>query len=127
MIRFESKNTFLHISTDDDCQKCLRKSQTSPTLANRISISSLETASNISDMPSPASSTCSSMLSLADDTNLLTTIMVRNIPCKYTQKQMMSEVSEICPNFNFLYIPPARTAKVDKNLGYCFINFTTVS
>jgi hypothetical protein len=52
--------------------------------------------------------------------------MVRNIPCKYTQKQMMMEVDEICPNFDFLYMPPARTAKVNKNLGYAFINFRTV-
>jgi RNA recognition motif-containing protein len=125
---FETKNTFLHISTDD-CSKVLRKCQSSPSLQARgtLSISSLDTACDLSELPSPASSNGSLALSLAEDAGLLTTIMVRNIPCKYTQKQMMSEVSEVNSNFDFLYIPPARTAKVDKNLGYAFINFKTVS
>lgn len=49
--------------------------------------------------------------------------MIRNIPCRYTQSQLIDEVAGLTPNFNFLYAPPARTAKVDKNLGYAFVNF----
>jgi RNA recognition motif-containing protein len=51
--------------------------------------------------------------------------MIRNIPCKYTQARFMAEVMEFNSNFDFLYLPPARTAKQDKNLGYAFINFRT--
>lgn len=52
--------------------------------------------------------------------------MIRNIPCKYTQTQMMEEVAGVSPNFDFLYVPPARTVKVDKNFGYAFVNFRSV-
>jgi RNA recognition motif-containing protein len=59
---------------------------------------------------------------LSDD---YTTIMIRNIPCKYTQAQLKEEVELLTSNFDFLYVPPARTVKVDKNLGYAFVNFLT--
>jgi hypothetical protein len=51
--------------------------------------------------------------------------MVRNIPCKYTQVQLMEEIEQVTPNFDFVYVPPARTVKVEKNIGYAFINFMT--
>jgi hypothetical protein len=59
------------------------------------------------------------------DESSYTTVMVRNIPCKYKQSEMVEEVMRINENFDFLYLPPARTARIDKNLGYCFINFRT--
>jgi RNA recognition motif-containing protein len=65
------------------------------------------------------------MPSFLVDESKYTTVMVRNIPCKYKQEEMVAEVARITENFDFLYLPPARTAKVDKNLGYAFINFRT--
>jgi hypothetical protein len=50
-----------------------------------------------------------------------TSIMVRHIPCRYTQEHFFQELSEFGLPFNFLYLPPAR--RCTGNLGYAFINF----
>jgi RNA recognition motif-containing protein len=49
--------------------------------------------------------------------------MIRHIPCKYKQEALMKEVLAFTSNFDYFYLPPARTAKVEKNLGYAFVNF----
>jgi hypothetical protein len=54
-----------------------------------------------------------------------TTVMVRHIPCKYTQDKLMDEVLLFSTGFDFLYLPLARTSKSQKNLGYAFINFNS--
>jgi RNA recognition motif-containing protein len=51
----------------------------------------------------------------------LTTVMIRNIPCKYKQEYLMEEVSAVTSNFDFLYMPPARRDGGSK--GYAFVNF----
>jgi RNA recognition motif-containing protein len=53
--------------------------------------------------------------------NGMTTVMVRNIPCTYTQEHVMEEVSAVSPDFDFLYMPPARRDGGSK--GYAFVNF----
>lgn len=50
-----------------------------------------------------------------------TTIMIRNIPCRYIQSELMEEVFEFGYPVNFLYLPPARHN--NGNLGYAFVNF----
>jgi hypothetical protein len=50
-----------------------------------------------------------------------TTVMVRNIPCRYSQNELLSEVAMLDLQFNFLYLPPARRSP--GNLGYAFVNF----
>jgi RNA recognition motif-containing protein len=62
---------------------------------------------------------------LPEDKSSFSTLMVRNIPCKYTQQQLLAEVKECSTKFNFLHLPLARTLKANKNLGYAFINFTS--
>jgi RNA recognition motif-containing protein len=52
-----------------------------------------------------------------------TTVILRNIPCKYTQMALFEEMSLINMPFDFLYLPMAR--RVRRNLGYAFINFKT--
>jgi hypothetical protein len=132
------KNTFLHLT--EEKTEDIRRSQTLPELdlsyledlsesiKSRVSISSLATdiASDIDSIPS-ATSASSGRMSLCNDMEpeQYTTVMVRNIPCKYNQLQMIEEVSQVNPNFNFLYVPPARTVRVEKNLGYSFVNFNT--
>jgi hypothetical protein len=51
-----------------------------------------------------------------------TTLMLRNIPCRYEQQELMVELVELKLPFNFLYLPPARHSL--GNLGYAFVNFT---
>jgi RNA recognition motif-containing protein len=50
-----------------------------------------------------------------------TTVMIRNIPCRYTQEQLYKEMREYGFLFNFMYLPPARHSP--GNLGYAFANF----
>jgi hypothetical protein len=50
-----------------------------------------------------------------------TTVMLRNIPCRYTQMQLLDEVQEFGYEIDFLYLPPARHN--NRNLGYGFLNF----
>jgi hypothetical protein len=52
-----------------------------------------------------------------------TTVMIRNVPCKLSQEELMAEVSLVNSNFNFLYLPSSK--KAVGNLGYAFVNFTT--
>jgi RNA recognition motif-containing protein len=51
----------------------------------------------------------------------LTTVMIRNIPCKYSQEYLLEEVSAVSDNFDFLYMPAARSNGGSK--GYAFVNF----
>jgi hypothetical protein len=50
-----------------------------------------------------------------------TTLMIRNVPCKLSQEELMTEVAAVNPNFNLLYLPSSR--KAVGNLGYAFVNF----
>jgi hypothetical protein len=54
--------------------------------------------------------------------DMMTTVMIRNIPCKYTQEWLIEEISSgFTDQFNFFYMPVAR--KSPGCLGYAFINF----
>jgi hypothetical protein len=53
--------------------------------------------------------------------NQWTTVMLRNIPCRYTQEYLLAEVDAVGENYDFFYLPPARRHR--GNLGYGFINF----
>jgi RNA recognition motif-containing protein len=51
-----------------------------------------------------------------------TTVMVRNVPCKYNQAKLVEELEEfIGDRWNFFYAPVSR--KSQSCLGYAFINF----
>jgi hypothetical protein len=52
-----------------------------------------------------------------------TTVMIRNIPCKYSQELLHAEIRQFNIPFNFLYVPLARRST--GNLGYGFVNFNT--
>jgi RNA recognition motif-containing protein len=52
-----------------------------------------------------------------------TTVMVRNIPTKYTQQWFVEEVQSIGSSCDFVHMPIAK--KFPINLGYAFVNFVT--
>lgn len=55
----------------------------------------------------------------------VTTVMMRNLPNKYTQQMLLEELSDggfrLQTDFDFFYLPMDHTNAA--NLGYCFINF----
>jgi len=55
----------------------------------------------------------------------VTTVMMRNLPNKYTQQKLLEELQsngfESVRDFDFFYLPMDHCTAV--NLGYCFINF----
>jgi RNA recognition motif-containing protein len=50
-----------------------------------------------------------------------TTIMIRNVPCKLSQEDLVAEVLSVNSSLNFLYLPSNK--KNNGNLGYAFANF----
>ena len=60
---------------------------------------------------------------IAEGKDTKTTVMIRNIPNKYTQKMLLAEVdTELQGKYNFFYLPI--DFKNQCNVGYAFINLT---
>ncbi|CAE7260404.1 ML4 [Symbiodinium natans] len=55
----------------------------------------------------------------------ITTLMIRNIPNRYTQRELMQELEELgfANKFDFLYSPLDKGTM--SNVGYAFVNFKT--
>jgi len=53
----------------------------------------------------------------------ITTVMVRGIPCSFSQERVIQLMDEagLAGKFNFFYLPYA--GKSTSNLGYAFVNF----
>lgn len=53
----------------------------------------------------------------------ITTLMIRNIPNRYTQQELIAELEDLgfAGSFNFLYIPLDKGTM--SNVGYAFVNF----
>jgi RNA recognition motif-containing protein len=52
-----------------------------------------------------------------------TTVIIRNIPTRYTTPWLIEEIQATGNRCNFVHMPMAR--KIDINLGYAFVNFVT--
>lgn len=60
------------------------------------------------------------------DEQHFTTLMLKNIPCKYSQLELIDDLRAVGYEFDFVYLVPARV-KRDRNLGYAFVNFCRAS
>jgi RNA recognition motif-containing protein len=65
------------------------------------------------------------MMGAFDDNNTpsSTTVMIRNIPNRYTQDSLISVIKSLGFNFNFFYCPIDRHSRA--NCGYFFVNLLT--
>merc|ERR1719240_2073732 len=54
-----------------------------------------------------------------------TTVMIQNIPCRYTHDDLRAEVSSTGLQCNFLYMPHGKSRKGNRSYG--FVNFLTPS
>jgi phosphatidate phosphatase PAH1 len=63
----------------------------------------------------------------SDSASLPTTIMIRNIPNRYSQRELMLELEELglANSFDFVYLPIDKCTRA--NLGYAFVNFVDPS
>merc|ERR1719407_428270 len=59
-----------------------------------------------------------------EDYSGITTLMIRGIPCSFTQEDLLTLVDSagLKGKYNFFYMP--RGGTTGSNLGYVFINFT---
>jgi hypothetical protein len=57
------------------------------------------------------------------DESSWTTVMIRNIPNKYTQDQLLDEIFETGCDVDFLHLP--MVTKSQTNMGYAFANFSS--
>jgi hypothetical protein len=145
-VQFAEKNTFLVLSaTSEDIQ--LRRTNTCAGLFCTIEDVPLPTmkkeyaprflcASKTTD--STPSTSCSDTDSVTMDpwkkldefvedhsleSNKWTTVMIRNIPNKYSQDKMLEVIRETGCAVNFLHVPLVNKSR--SNVGYAFANFTT--
>jgi RNA recognition motif-containing protein len=141
------KNTFLTLEAvkDNDLStmglKGFRRSCTAPfpicinfdqkpSISARDSVCSVSTACSLSstlskesEHPLPVAAGRLGRFARRNQDEEMTTVMIRNIPCKYNQDWLMQEISEVTEQFNFFYMPMAR--KSPGCLGYAFVNFVT--
>jgi hypothetical protein len=57
------------------------------------------------------------------DESKWTTVMIRNIPHRYTQEQLLQQVMSTRSDVDFLHLPMVGKSKI--NMGYAFANFSS--
>jgi len=115
------KNTFFHIEAAAEFRK---RSNSAPDLI--CSSTGLQSdCGSISSKDSALFNGCAqerAITNTVETPETRTTVMIQNIPCKYTRRQMLDEVAALDLECDKLHLPRAKTGG---NLGYCFVNFTT--
>lgn len=86
---------------------------------NEITVSDLSTATPVSSGSAPEG--CFS-LSPDDWPENTTTVMIRHIPCKYSQRKLMKEINDagFLGHYDFFYLPMDPRSRA--NRGFAFIN-----
>jgi RNA recognition motif 2 len=109
------KNTFVHVESSTVPK---RSRFFSEVVKNVSSSSSAQEPAPVVNPPQPPM--------LAQETiemMLPTSVMFRNIPNKYSPRELKDDIEEFIGTFNFFYMPV--DMETSFNLGYCFINFNT--
>lgn len=101
--RIVEQNTFITLKSNESLSLALRRSHTSPAVGS----------------DSIAASPCTSFRSSCE----FTTLMIKNIPCKYSQDWLLEDIRAVSEGVNFLQMPLTRRG--DMCMGYAFVNFRT--
>jgi hypothetical protein len=142
MYSVEAKNTFIHAFVEEVQEQSFQRTKSAPL---RFSTSSLESpASPVSSSRGSVSSAGETVCSVStacdppaatgrltkfakqkDEVakDQFTTVMIRNVPCKYTQEDLIDDIAQYSTLFNFVYLPPSKRS--EGNVGYAFVNFAT--
>jgi hypothetical protein len=127
-----SISTMCSLDEDDELLEMeaeAEESSNSPTSTSRARVQQ-KTKARVQDAPfvsrAPASKVPRSLDLVAEYSNAdvpKTTIMIRNIPNRYSQRELLLELEEngFSDTFDFLYIPMDKCTRA--NLGYAFVNF----
>jgi RNA recognition motif-containing protein len=142
--RVSMKNTFLNVvgapcerrqfrSFTFDCSSCydsdaetIVEFEISSDLSSRYSSASSEPRESMESLDMSSFSDAESLDStpLAELSN--TTVMIRNIPNRYTQESLIEEIDSTVEGADFVYLP-INFNKKTTNLGYAFVNFPSAA
>ena len=100
-LRVILKNSFIHTEANEDT---VLRAQSAPPAMTRASLAEKSVSTEFADK---------------------TTLMIRNIPTRFTQESLLELFSCEFPlcHVDFFYLP--MDFKSGKNLGYCFVNFVS--
>jgi len=119
----DSVNTMVWSEVEDDCEYEMKEQTMPPGVWNQQT-SLLTTPKESRHCNVPKTVNLAEEYAKTGSTGCTTTLMIRNVPNRYSQRELINELKSLGfgGTFDFLYVP--LDLGTMSNVGYAFVNFT---